>query len=526
MADELVVVPNGGPAPDYGGGLTFSVVMSCLVAASGGLIFGYDIGISGGVSEMEPFLKRFFPRVLKRMAEAKKGDAYCIYDSQALAAFTSSLYIAGLVASLVASRVTRALGRQAVMLMGGAFFFAGAALTGAAVNISMLIIGRMLLGLGVGFTNQATPLFLAEMAPPRWRGALTCGIQFFPTLGILIANIINYFTARVSWGWRASLGLAGAPAVIIFAGAPAVIIFAGALFLTDTPSSLVMRGQPDRARAVLVRVRGGTGTDVNAELKEISRAVKAAVESEDGAFRRMATRRGYRPYLVFAVALPVFTQLTGVIVLSFFSPLVFRTVGFGSDAALMGAIILGATNMASLFVSTLVIDRYGRKVLFMVGGVLMVICQLAIAWIMGAQLGKCAMARPYAMAVLVLTCLHSAGFGVSWGPLFWVVPSEIFPVDIRSLGQAINMAICLGLDFVQTQSFLAMLCRFRYATFAYYAAWVAVMTVFVALLLPETKGVPLESMTPCPWSGCSTGSGKGLSSRMKGRGSVQTAETT
>ncbi|CAN6381801.1 unnamed protein product [Urochloa humidicola] len=128
----------------------------------------------------------------------------------------------------------------------------------------------------------------------------------------------------------------------------------------------------------------------------------------------------------------------------------------------------------------------------------MVICQVAIAWIMGTQLGKgngessSAMARPYAVAVLVFTCLHSAGFGVSWGPLFWVVPSEIFPVDSRSLGQAIN-------DFVQTQSFLAMLCRFRYATFAYYAAWVAVMTVFVALLLPETKGVPLESM-PMVWT--------------------------
>ncbi|CAN6381800.1 unnamed protein product [Urochloa humidicola] len=96
---ELVAVPNGGPAPDYGGGLTFSVVLSCLVAASGGLIFGYDIGISGGVSEMEPFLKRFFPHVLKRISEAKKGDAYCIYDSQALAAFTSSLYIAASILS-------------------------------------------------------------------------------------------------------------------------------------------------------------------------------------------------------------------------------------------------------------------------------------------------------------------------------------------------------------------------------------------------------------------------------------------
>jgi len=116
---------------------------------------------------------------------------------------------------------------------------------------------------------------------------------------------------------------------------------------------------------------------------------------------------------------------------------------------------------------------------------------------MGAQLGKrgeATMARSYAVAVVVLTCLHSAGFGASWMPLVWVAPSEIFPVDIRSLGQAVNVSIILALAFVQSQSFLAMLCRFKYATFAYYAAWVAVMTVFVAVFLPETKGVPLESM--------------------------------
>ncbi|CAL5031718.1 unnamed protein product [Urochloa decumbens] len=489
-----VVVPSDGPAADYGGGLTLSVFMSCLVAASGGLIFGYDIGISGGVSAMEPFLRRFFPHILRRMAEAQKGNEYCIYDSQALSAFTSSLYVAAAAASLVASRVTGALGRQAIMLMGGALFFAGAALTAAAVNLAMIIVGRMLLGFGIGFTNQAAPLFLAEMSPPRWRGALTAGIQFFLTLGILIANLINYAAARHSWGWRLSLGLAGAPAVVIFVGA---------LFLTDTPSSLVMRGHADRARAALARVRGASA-DVDAELSDISRAVDATRQSEDGgAFRRMATRRGYRPHLVFAVAVPVFTQLTGVIVLSFFSPLVFRTVGFGSNAALMGAVILGAANLAAQILSTPIIDRYGRKVLFAAGGVQMMVCQAAIAWIMGAKLGKqqqsgeaaaAAMARPYAVAVLVLTCLHSAGFGASWGPLGWVVPSEIFPVDIRSLGQAMNVSISLGLAFVQTQSFLAMLCRFKYATFAYYAAWVAVMTVFIAIFLPETKGVPLESM--------------------------------
>ncbi|VAH48367.1 unnamed protein product [Triticum turgidum subsp. durum] len=313
------------------------------------------------------------------------------------------------------------------MLVGGALFFAGGAITGAAMNIAMLIIGRMLLGFGVGFTNQ--------MAPTQWRGSLTAGFQIFLALGVLIANLTNYATARISWGWRLSLGLAGAPAVIIFLGA---------LFLTDTPSSLVMRGKADEARAALVRVRGA-GADVDAEFQDILRAVEVARESEEGAFHRMATRREYRPHLVLAVAVPMFFQLTGVIVLSFFAPLVFRTAGFGSNAALMGAVILGGVNLGALMLSTLVIDRYGRKVMFMVGGIQMIIAQ-------------------------------------------------IFPVDIRSAGQAMNVSIGLGLTFVQTQSFLPMLCSFKYATFAYYAGWVAVMTVFIALFLPETKGVPLESM--------------------------------
>lgn len=131
----------------------------------------------GGVSEMEPFLRRFFPRVLERMASAR-GNEYCLYDSQTLTAFTSSLYVAGLLASLVASRVTRAMGRQAVMLMGGALFFAGGAVTGAAVNIAMLVVGRMLLGFGVGFTNQVSlsPLSrtIRSSAP-----AASCAFFFF-----------------------------------------------------------------------------------------------------------------------------------------------------------------------------------------------------------------------------------------------------------------------------------------------------------------------------------------------------------
>jgi MFS family permease len=316
---------------------------------------------------MKPFLEAFFPKVLRRMADAKRNQ-YCMFDSHALTSFTSSLYLAGLVASLAAGRVTRSLGRRGTMLAGGALFFAGGAMTGGAANLAMLIAGRMLLGFGVGFTNQATPLYLAEMAPARWRGSLTLGFQFFVSLGILIANLVNYGTARLTWGWRLSLGLAGAPALIMFVGA---------FFLTDTPSSFVMRGKEDLARAALVRVRGPSA-DVEAELRDIARAVEAARGREEGAFRRLFAVREYRPHLTFAFVLPLCHQLSGMMVLTFFSPLVFRIAGFGSNAALMGAVILASVKFGSLILSTLVIDRYGRKALVIAGAVIMVVCQVSI----------------------------------------------------------------------------------------------------------------------------------------------------
>ncbi|BBG98205.1 hypothetical protein Prudu_007543 [Prunus dulcis] len=138
----------------YNGKMTLLVVLSCMVAAMGDIIYGYDIGISGGVTSMEPFLKKFFPEVHTKMKEDTKTSNYCKFDSQLLTAFTSSLYIAGLVASFFASSVTRTFGRKPSILVAGASFLAGSALGGAATNVFMLISGRILLGVGVGFANQ------------------------------------------------------------------------------------------------------------------------------------------------------------------------------------------------------------------------------------------------------------------------------------------------------------------------------------------------------------------------------------
>lgn len=475
---------NGRDMPDYGGALTVPVVVTCLMAASGGLIFGYDIGISGGVSEMESFLKKFFPDLLKAKPRAGK-DVYCMYNNQALTAFTSSLYAFGMVGTLVASRVTRRVGRQAIMLIGGSMFLVGALVNAGAVNLAMLIVGRMLLGLGLGFSGQATPVYLAEMSPPRWRGRFISAFPLFISIGYLVATVINTGTSKIPvWGWRLSLGLAAVPATVMVAGAA---------LITDSPSSLVLRGKNDHARAALQRVRG-KGVDIDAEFSDILAAVEHDTRNEEGAFRRIL-RREYRPYLVMAVAFPVFLNLTGVTVTAFFSPILFRTMGFGSDAALMGAVILGLMNIGGVVASGFAMDRYGRKLLFMIGGAVMFTCQVAMASIVGSQLGNGSkMAKGYAVAVLVLTCFFSASFSWSWGALFWTVPGEIYPVEVRSAGQGTAVALNLCLNFVQAQCFLAMLCCFKYGIFIFYACWLVVMTAFAMALVPETKGVPLDSM--------------------------------
>ncbi|CAO2042514.1 unnamed protein product [Urochloa humidicola] len=485
MAGGEFIVAEG-TARDYGGGLMFSVVVTCLMAASCGLIYGYDNGVTGGVTQMESFLSKFFPEVLSGKKNAKQ-DAYCKYDNQWLTAFTSALFIVGMLSSLVASRVTRRVGRQAIMLIGGALFLAGSIINTSAVNVAMLIIGRMLLGFGVGFTLQAAPVYLSETAPAKWRGAFTSSYNAFAVLGMLCATITNYFTNHIpGWGWRISVGLAAIPGTIIFVGA---------FFVSDTPSSLVMRGHLDQARAALQRIRG-LDANVDTEFKDIVHAVDEARQNDEGAFRRLFSRE-YRHYLVVGVAIPVFFEFTGMIVIAIFSPVLFRTVGFNSQKAILGSVINSLVNLFATVLSSFIVDRTGRKLLFIMGGLGMMLCEVAISWIMAAHLGKhegVTMPRSYATGVLVLICLCTFSFGVSWAPLRLVVPSEIYPVEVRSAGQAMSISIAFFLSFAELQVFIALLCAMKYAVFLFYVAWLLAMTIFVALFLPETKGVPLELM--------------------------------
>ncbi|KAK9178534.1 hypothetical protein WN943_027725 [Citrus x changshan-huyou] len=462
---------------------------------------------------MEPFLKKFFPEVYRKMKEDTNISNYCKFDSQLLTTFTSSLYIAGLIASLFASSVTRAFGRKASILVGGTAFLAGSALGGAAFNIYMLIFGRVLLGVGIGFANQVSvwlfyffqtfdllnnfqlvlicwlqsvPLYLSEMAPPKNRGAFNIGFQVCVAIGVLSANLLNYGTQKIKggWGWRISLAMAAAPASILTIGA---------LFLPETPNSIIQRSNDhQKAERMLQRVRGTA--DVQAELDDLIRAGSIS-KTINHPFKKIIERK-YRPQLVMAILIPFFQQVTGINVISFYAPVLFRTIKLSeSTSLLMSAIVTGGVGTISTILSMILADRLGRKVLFLVGGIQMLVSQVMIGSIMAAQLGDHGgFSSGYAYLILVLVCVYTTGFAYSWGPLGWLVPSEIFPLEIRSAGQSITVAVGLLFTFLVAQTFLAMLCHFKAGIFFFFGGWVAFMTTFVHFFLPETKNLPIEQM--------------------------------
>lgn len=278
------------------------------------------------------------------------------------------------------------------------------------------------------------------------------------------------------------------------AAVPASVLTLGALFLPETPNSLIQRTEDHhKAKLMLQRIRG-MDVDVQPELDDLIKASQTS-KTVDQPFHKITQRR-YRPQLVMAIAIPFFQQVTGINVISFYAPVLFRTLGLSESMSLLCSVMsTGAVGTCSTFISMFMVDKLGRRALFIVGGVQMFASQVTVGIIMAAQLGDHGgMSKGYAYLVLIFVCIYTAGFAWSWGPLGWLVPSEIFPLEIRSAGQSIAVAVNFLFTFGIAQTFLSMLCNFKSGIFFFFGGWVMVMTVFVYFLLPETTNVPIEQM--------------------------------
>ncbi|PNY11820.1 sugar transport protein 7-like, partial [Trifolium pratense] len=383
-----------------------------------------------------------------------------------------------------AAPVTRKYGRRTSIIIGGINFLIGSALNAAAVDLEMLIIGRVLQGVGIGFGNQAIPLYLSEMAPTHFRGALNMMFQVATTFGIFTANMINYGTQQIQpWGWRLALGLAAIPTLLMTVGG---------IFIPETPNSLVERGSKEQGRKLLEKIRGTN--EVDAEFQDMLDAGELAKSIKHPYWNIL--KRRYRPELVMAICMPAFQILTGINSILFYAPMLFQSMGFGREASLYSSALTGVVLALSTFISIATVDRLGRRPLLISGGIQMIICQVIAAIILGVKFGENQeLSKSYSISVVVVLSLFVLAFGWSWGPLGWTVPSEIFPLEVRSAGQSITVAVNLLFTFIIAQAFLSLLCSFKYGIFLFFAGWITIMTIFVVLFLPETKGIPIEEMS-------------------------------
>ncbi|KDP33721.1 hypothetical protein JCGZ_07292 [Jatropha curcas] len=464
--------------------ITGYFIFACIIAASGGSLFGYDLGVSGGVTSMDDFLKEFFPTVYKKKHAHLHETDYCKYDNQILTLFTSSLYFAALLATFGASYVTRTRGRRASILVGSISFFVGAIVNACAKNIAMLIIGRCFLGGGIGFGNQAVPLYLSEMAPAKIRGAVNQLFQLTTCLGILVANFINYGTEKIHpWGWRLSLGLATVPATVMFVGG---------LFLPETPNSLIEQGKLEEGRKVLEKVRGTT--QVDAEFDDLIDASNAA-RAIKHPFKNLLKRKNRPQLIIGALGIPAFQQLTGNNSILFYAPVIFQSLGFSNDAALYSSVITNAALVVGAIISMSLVDKFGRRAFFLEAGAEMFFVMVAVAITLALDFGD---GKPIpkgtGVFLVIIICLFVLAYGRSWGPLGWLVPSEIFPLETRSAGQ--STVVCVNMIFTAlvAQCFLVSLCHLQYGIFLLFAALIFIMSMFVYFLLPETKQVPIEEI--------------------------------
>ncbi|CAN1329074.1 Sugar transport protein 8 [Linum perenne] len=487
MAAGLTVLESGSAAADFPAKLTFQVVICTVIAAFGGFMFGYDVGISGGVTAMDSFLKPFFPNVYIKKHTAKSNN-YCKYNDRYLQLFTSSLYLAAIVASFFASLLCKRLGRRPTMQIASVFFFIGAAINAASQNLAMLIIGRLFLGAGVGFGNQTVPLFISEIAPANYRGGLNIAFQLLITLGILSANIVNFFTSKLHpYGWRISLG---------GATIPAIVLLLGSFIIVETPTSLLERGKANEARSTLKKIRGVDNIDK--EFSEIREAVEYAKQFKHP-FRNLRKRQ-YRPQLICGMSMQVFQQLTGISVITFYSPALFQTMGLGEHASLFSAVMINTIKPICTVVAILAVDRFGRRALLIEASTQMLIAECAIGVILAVHLHTTTiMPKHYAVAVICLIGMFLSGFAWSWGPLGWLIPSEIYPLETRTAGFFFSVSMNMLWTFIVAQTFLSMLCYMRAGTFFFFTVCLFVMGGFVVVFLPETKGVAIDEMVEKVW---------------------------
>ena len=443
----------------------------CLVATLGGLLFGYDTGVISGA--IEPLTARF------ALSDFMKGWA-------------SGCVLVGCAAGvLLVGPISDRFGRRLAMFLAAAMFLASAIGTAVPNDIWTFIGFRIIGGLGIGIASISTPMYIAEITPAHIRGRMVAVNQIAIVGGIALTSFINYFIAKsgdqawlIASGWRWMFGAGILPA-----------IFFGVLLIPipESPRWLSERKREDRARQILEKVGGA----------EFARAefdsIKAGLSQEQGNWGELFSAKLRLPLLI-GVLLAILQQVTGINVFMYFGATIFKTMSAstGVDSGLLQQIIINGAGVLFTLIAIAAVDKWGRKPLMLIGAAGMGFSLLAMG-VMAQTLTDPAAASGWMLFFIVL---YIGCFGLSVGPVTWVILSEIFPTAVR--GRALGLATFFlwTADYAVTQSFPMMdakdswfVAHFNHAfPFYTYALFCVALVLVVWRLVPETKGRSLEEI--------------------------------
>ncbi len=425
-----------------------------LTSALAGFLFGFDTVVISGA---------------EKTIQALWGLSPGIHGI----AMASALY-GTVVGSLIGGWPSDRFGRKKTLLWIGVLYFVGAVGSALATNVTYFIVARVIGGLGIGISTVVAPMYISEIAPPKYRGRLAGMFQFNIVFGILIAFVSNAMLAGIGENaWRWMLGVAAFPSLIY-----AICCFA----LPESPRWLLSRrGDRQRGLEVLQRIQpDASKATIAEEADEI--AASSSEKSSSGKFWTASMRKP----IMLAILIAFFNQLSGINAILYFAPRIFELTGLGAKAALLQSIGIGITNLIFTFVGLWLIDRLGRRTLLFIGSFGYIASLGLVAWAFFTQ---------HYSIVPVCIFAFIAAHGVGQGTVIWVFISEIFPNRQRAEGQALGSFTHWIFAALLTTFFPRMVSQFPPGyVFAFFAFMMVLQLIWVKTMVPETKGVPLEQI--------------------------------
>ena len=432
------------------------LLLVCLVGAAGGFLFGFDTSVISGVIE---YISA--PQVYN-LNELSKG-------------WTVSCIIVGcMLGCVIAGPLSNRYGRKKALILTAFVFLVSSLGCALAQHYTVFIVYRIIAGVAVGAASMLAPIYIAEISPAQHRGKLVSLNLFAIFLGQSSAFYSNYFLREVGGdnNWRWMVAVMALPSFLLF-----VFLF----FVPESPRWLVEKQQSELALNTLTRINGATAARL--ELEEIEECVRSEARGKIAEL----FRGGMFRLLIIGILLAVFQQITGINVVMYYAPSIFKSAGFGNESALFQTALMGMVNLTFAVVSMFFVDKMGRKPLMLIGSIGMSVAMtlLALTFITG-----------HAQGYFVLFCImaYLAAFGFSLGPVVWVLIAEIFPNRLRSYAVAIATFMLWGANFLVSLSFPFLLSRLKGYSFVIYGAMCLLCLVFVWKYLEETKGKSLEQI--------------------------------